>query len=87
MNDHADNSWPAVVARRRRFLGLRQDELAAIAGVSTRFVHAVESGKATLRLEKFVDLLEALGLKLVIESPADQGNDHTAIRFNDAREQ
>ena len=81
MNDHAELDWAVVVSERRRSLGLRQEELAVIAGVSTRFVHAVESGKATLRLEKLVALLDALGLRLTIESPGREGNIQTAIRF------
>ena len=81
MNDHADGTWSTVIAARRRSLGLRQEELAGLADVSTRFVHAVESGKPTLRLEKFVALLEALGLSLTIESPTNNGDDHTTIRF------
>lgn len=81
MNDHADATWSSVIAARRRSLGLRQDELAGLANVSTRFVHAVESGKPTLRLEKFVALLEALGLSLTIESPANDGDDRTTIRL------
>ena len=81
MNDHAELDWAVVVSERRRSLGLRQEELAVLAGVSTRFVHAVESGKATLRLEKLVALLDALGLRLTIESPGREGNIQTAIRF------
>ena len=79
MNDRADMAWPLLIAKRRRSLGLRQEELAAIAGVSTRFVHAVESGKPTLRLEKFVALLDALGLNLIIESPTSDGSGRARI--------
>ena len=39
-------------------------ELAELAGCSTRFVHMVEAGKATVRLDKVLDLLEVLGLEL-----------------------
>ena len=47
-------------------LGLRQDELAELAGCSTRFVHTVEAGKDTLRLDKLIELLAALGLGLAL---------------------
>ena len=50
--------------QRRRSLGLTQVELAELAGCSTRFVHMVEAGKATVRLDKVLDLLEVLGLEL-----------------------
>jgi HTH-type transcriptional regulator / antitoxin HipB len=52
-----------VRAERER-LGLRQDELALMAGVSTRVIHQVEHGKATSRLDSLIPVLEALGLSL-----------------------
>jgi y4mF family transcriptional regulator len=55
-----------AVRRRRRELGLRQAELAELAGCSQRFVHTVEQGKPTLRLDKVLDVLEVLGLGLVV---------------------
>jgi y4mF family transcriptional regulator len=55
-----------TLRNRRRDLGLRQEELAELAGVSARFVGELESGKATARLDKFQDVLNALGLKLEI---------------------
>ena len=56
----------AAVRRRRKELGLRQDELADLAGVSERFVFAVENGKASVRLDKLTALLGALGMHLQI---------------------
>lgn len=53
-----------TVRKRRKDLGLRQAELAALAGCSERFVHTVENGKPTLRLDKVLDILEVLGLDL-----------------------
>jgi y4mF family transcriptional regulator len=53
--------------RRRLELGLRQDELAALAGVSTRFVHTLEQSKPTVRLDKVLAVLGQLGLDLVVE--------------------
>lgn len=49
---------------RRESLGLRQAELADLAGCSSRFVHTLEAGKDTLRLDKVLDVLEVLGLDL-----------------------
>ena len=51
-----------AVRERREDLGLRQVELAALAGCSERFVHTVENGKPTLRLDKVLDILQVLGL-------------------------
>ncbi|NOY26360.1 MAG: helix-turn-helix domain-containing protein [Oligoflexia bacterium] len=65
MTDRASDLARIVLARRLR-LGLRQVELAELAGCSTRFVHTVEAGKESLRLDKLLDLLEALGLGLIV---------------------
>lgn len=53
-----------AVRERRVELGLRQADLADLAGCSQRFVHTVEQGKPTLRLDKLLDVLEVLGLGL-----------------------
>jgi len=55
-----------TVRSRRKALGLRQAELADLAGCSERFVHTVENGKVSLRLDKLLDLLKVLGLDLVV---------------------
>lgn len=52
------------VRRRRRELGLTQLDAAELAGVSERFVRLVESGKASVRLDKLELLLATLGLEL-----------------------
>lgn len=54
------------VREARKALGLRQDELALAAGVSTRLVHQIESGKPTSRLDSLVRVLGALGLTLEV---------------------
>lgn len=52
------------VRRRRVALGLLQAEAAELAGVSERFVRAVEHDKPTVRLDKLRPLLDVLGLEL-----------------------
>lgn len=59
-----------AVRRRRVALNLTQAELADLAGCSQRFVHTVEQGKPTLRLDKLLDVLEVLGLGLSV-GPGD----------------
>ena len=56
----------AAVRERRTALGLRQGDLAELAGCSQRFVHTVEQGKPSLRLDKLLDVLEVLGLGLAV---------------------
>jgi HTH-type transcriptional regulator / antitoxin HipB len=76
MHDRADSdgsvnpAWALAVHRRRRDLGLRQDELAALAGVSTRTVHAIEAGKLTVRMDMLTAVLETLGLTFDVSGPA-----------------
>jgi y4mF family transcriptional regulator len=60
-------AWGRTVRRRRLELGLHQDELAALAGVSPRFVHTLEQSKPTVRLDKMLAVLGQLGLDLVVE--------------------
>jgi len=69
MHDRAREpvAWGGEVRRRRLELGLHQDELAALAGVSTRFVHTLERSKPTVRLDKVLAVLAQLGLDLVLE--------------------
>jgi HTH-type transcriptional regulator / antitoxin HipB len=56
----------SAVKRRRRELGLRQEDLAELAGCSTRFVHALEHDKPALLLDKVTDVLRVLGLSLAV---------------------
>ena len=53
-----------AVRLRRRQLGLGQGELADLAGVSERFVYALEHGKPSVQLNKVIAVLSALGLHL-----------------------
>ena len=68
-----------AVRRERERLGLRQDELALVAGVSTRVVHQIEHGKPTSRLDSLVPVLDVLGLRLGFDEntqrPSSDGDD------------
>jgi y4mF family transcriptional regulator len=57
-----------VVRKRRKQLHVTQRDLALLAGCSEPFVVALESGKATVRFDKVLDVLRILGLQLVLES-------------------
>ncbi|HSY14838.1 MAG TPA: type II toxin-antitoxin system Y4mF family antitoxin [Jatrophihabitantaceae bacterium] len=63
----------AAMRTRRRGLGLRQDELADLAGVSERFVYALENGKPSVQLDKVLSVLAALGLHLELHRGAQDG--------------
>ncbi|MBT2533696.1 helix-turn-helix transcriptional regulator [Arthrobacter sp. ISL-48] len=54
----------AEVRTRRMALGLTQEDLAALAAVSERFVRFVEQGKPSIQLDSLTAVLETLGLEL-----------------------
>ena len=60
-----------IVRAARRAQGLRQDQLAGAAGVGVRFLSELERGKPTVRLEKMLAVLDALGCRLRVEMPPD----------------
>lgn len=62
----------AGVRARRKALGLTQLDAARLAGCGPVFVYAVETGKPSLRLDKLLDLLEVLGLELLVQ-PGSSG--------------
>jgi y4mF family transcriptional regulator len=65
----------AVVRQARLAQGLRQDQLAAAAGVGLRFLVELERGKPTVRLDKVLAVLGALGCRLdVTPPPAPSGS-------------
>ncbi|GAA4030956.1 type II toxin-antitoxin system Y4mF family antitoxin [Actimicrobium antarcticum] len=50
----------------RKIQGLTQLDVAGLAGLSNRFVIDLEKGKATLQMQKVLDVLSLLGLEVVI---------------------
>lgn len=64
----------ADIRRRRRELGLRQQEVADLSGASVRFVRELEFGKETVRLDKLRAVLDALGLDLHVMPSAESGD-------------
>jgi y4mF family transcriptional regulator len=66
-NPHERAGLATVVRQRRKQLGLRQEDLADLAGVSLRFVQALEGGKPSVQLDHVRAVLDTLGLRLVVE--------------------
>lgn len=56
-----------AVRARRRQLGLRQEDLADLSGVSVRFLQALEGGKRTVQLDRVEAVRDILGLRLIVE--------------------
>ena len=55
-----------LVRDKRRAIGVRQADLAALAGVGTRFLSELENGKETAEIGKVLLVLKRLGLDLWI---------------------
>ena len=55
-----------LVRARRRELGLSQEELADVIGVHRAFVSQFERGKASVRLDLVLRLVQALGMDIEI---------------------
>ena len=56
-----------TIENRRKALRLGQEELAELARVSVRFLRALEHGKVSARLDKVFDVLDTLGLEVVVK--------------------
>jgi len=65
--ENSELSLAAIVKGNRKDLGLTQEQVAMLAGCKRQFVSEVERGKMTVRLDKLMDLLRVVGLKLTIE--------------------
>lgn len=61
---YTPNALSREIRERRKSLGLTQDDLADLARCSPRFVRDLEAGKPGVRLDKVLDVLDALGLEL-----------------------
>ena len=66
-----------IVRDARKAAGLRQDELAASAGVGLRFLVELERGKPTVQLDKILQVFTALGLRMMV-LPAREGPEGTS---------
>ena len=85
MVDHSSDTGvlAEAVRSRRVALGLRQEELAELAGCSDKFVWSLEQGKPTVQLAKVLDVLRVLGLGLAVVP--GNGRVVGAVRTSDDR--
>lgn len=60
----------------RKHLGLTQPQLALASGVGVRFIVDLEAGKATVRLENVLRVIDALGGVLHLSGLATADTDH-----------
>ncbi|MCE8044385.1 helix-turn-helix transcriptional regulator [Halomonas daqingensis] len=63
-----------LVRQLRAEQGLLQVDLAGLAGTGNRFIVDLERGKPTLQLQKVLDVLDLMGLEVVVRRKG--GNRH-----------
>ena len=59
-----------VARKQRQMLGLKQGDVAGLGNTGNRFMVDLEHGKPTLQLQKTLDVLDLLGLEVVIQPKA-----------------
>lgn len=59
-----------IVRERRRRLALKQLEVAGLGNTGNRFIVELEQGKPTVQLQKVLDVLDLLGLEVVVRPKA-----------------
>ncbi len=59
------------IRRQRKLGGLTLSEAAGLTNVGVRFLSELENGKPTVRFDKLLHVLHALGLNLHLSSPTD----------------
>ena len=69
MNTRTPKQLGATIRARRRQLKVTQKDLAMTCGTGLRFIIDLEKGKPTCQIGKILQVLQALGLKLQIDSP------------------
>lgn len=62
----------ALIRERRKRLALTQLDLAGLGNTGNRFIVDLESGKPTVQLQKALDLMDLLGLELVVRAKSAQ---------------
>ena len=60
----------AVIREQRKRLALKQLDLAGLGNTGNRFVVDLENGKPTVQLQKVLDMLDLLGLEVIVRSKA-----------------
>jgi HTH-type transcriptional regulator / antitoxin HipB len=60
----------AIVREQRKRLALKQLDIAGLGNTGNRFIVDLENGKPTVQLQKVLDIMDLLGLELVVRAKA-----------------
>jgi len=63
----------AVVREQRKRLALKQLDIAGLGNTGNRFIVDLENGKPTVQLQKVLDVMDLLGLEVVVRPKAARG--------------
>jgi HTH-type transcriptional regulator / antitoxin HipB len=67
---HSSVALGAVIREQRKRLALKQLDLAGLGNTGNRFIVDLENGKPTVQLQKVLDLMDLLGLEVVVRAKA-----------------
>ena len=70
---HSSVELGAVVREQRKRLALKQLDIAGLGNTGNRFIVDLENGKPTVQLQKVLDVMDLLGLEVVVRPKADRG--------------
>ncbi|HET7794451.1 MAG TPA: transcriptional regulator [Rhizobacter sp.] len=62
-----------LIKRQRKQLALKQLDVAGLGNTGNRFIVELERGKPTVQLQKVLQVLDLLGLELVVRPKSVQG--------------
>ena len=62
----------AVIREQRKRLALKQLDLAGLGNTGNRFIVDLENGKPTVQLHKVLDLMDLIGLEVVVRTKASR---------------
>lgn len=60
----------AVVREQRKRLALKQLDIAGLGNTGNRFIVELENGKPTVQLQKALDVIDLLGLEVIVRPKA-----------------
>ena len=57
-----------IARRQRQLLGLKQEDVSGVANPGNRFIVDLEKGKPTLQIQMALEVLDLLGLEVVVQT-------------------
>jgi y4mF family transcriptional regulator len=60
----------AIIREQRKRLALKQLDIAGLGNTGNRFIVDLENGKPTMQLQKVLDVMDLLGLEVVVRPKA-----------------